>query len=153
MEYITNSAEETELLAERFVRSLFDRPGIQGNATIVGLRGELGAGKTTFMKGAARALDLTEHITSPTYVIEKVYDLPETCPFDRLIHIDAYRLESGDELAAIGFNEQLTNPRHLVFVEWPEMVETVIPLRAGEISFEVLDGNARKIVIHSENGQ
>ena len=85
--------------ATRFASSL--EPSQQG-ATFVTLSGELGAGKTAFTKGVAKALGVTETVNSPTFVLEKIYDLSQfdghSVSFKRLIHIDAYRLASGIEL-------------------------------------------------------
>lgn len=118
------------------------------HATVVALKGELGAGKTTFTKYFAEALGVEEVITSPTFVIEKVYKL-EGQRFEYLIHIDAYRLEGGDELMDLGWEEVLAQPENLVVIEWPEKVHDVIPLDVQTITFEVVDEETRKIT-HNE---
>lgn len=112
-------------------------------ATIVALSGELGAGKTTFTQGAARALGIEETVSSPTFVIEKVYDLRNQ-PFRRLIHIDAYRLKDSHELEMLGWNEKIANPENLIFVEWPERVPELMPRDAIRIRFDI-EGDARII--------
>ncbi len=166
MRYRTQSAAQTQQLARQFVEELLRSLPKQGTATVVGLSGELGAGKTTFMKGVARHLGITEEITSPTFVIQKIYEIParlipegEEAPcqrFQRLVHLDAYRLSSGEELAAIGWHDTLTDPANLVFIEWPEMVESVLPLRARRIVFEAPEGgdpDERRITIEGEEGE
>lgn len=95
-------------------------------ACVVFLKGDLGAGKTTFTKVVARTLNIEEEITSPTFVIMKVYpikNMGEQFPFDNFIHVDAYRLKSYRELQQIKFDEYLFNPKNIIFIEWPEMVE------------------------------
>ncbi len=144
MEFVTHSVEETEAAAEQLVAWLLARRGTQGTGTLVALSGELGAGKTAFVKGVAKALGITESVTSPTFVLEKVYKI-ETEPFSHLIHIDAYRLEGGGELNAIGWHEAVTNPKNLIFVEWPEKVADEMPNRALTLNFEVIDPETRKI--------
>jgi tRNA threonylcarbamoyladenosine biosynthesis protein TsaE len=89
----TTSPEETKALAARIVANLAKGDAKRGTSTILALQGNLGAGKTVFTKGAAEALGVTEHVTSPTFVIQKTYELTNQ-PWKQLVHIDAYRLES-----------------------------------------------------------
>lgn len=152
MEYISKSPEETERLAKKVVDAIRARKGKPGTATIIALSGELGAGKTAFTKGVAKALSLTETVTSPTFVIEKIYYLEDMQPYTHLIHLDCYRLESGKELLSIGWNETATDPENLIFLEWPEKVEDILPLRALRIEFEVVDPTTRKIKIDERLG-
>lgn len=147
MEFITKNPEETEMLARKVVDAIRARKGKQGTATIVALSGELGAGKTAFVKGVAKALDLEEVVTSPTFVIEKIYYLENMQPFTHLVHLDCYRLEGGKEMHAIGWNETATDPENLIFLEWPEKVEDILPLRVFRIDFEVVDPTTRKITV------
>ncbi len=133
MEKTIKSLAELEQEAARFVGSL---PSGE-HATLVTLSGELGAGKTAFVKAVARALGVEEVVTSPTFVLEKIYLLPEGKTFKRLVHIDAYRLEKGDSLSALGFDELLQDAGNLVFLEWPERVEGALPAPRARISFTV----------------
>lgn len=112
------SVLETEVA--RFIEGV--RPKVEG-ATLITLSGELGAGKTTFTQALARALGVTEAITSPTFVLMKIYALPDGGAFKRLVHIDAYRLQGAGDLAPLGFDEVLTDRENLVVVEWPEQVD------------------------------
>jgi tRNA threonylcarbamoyladenosine biosynthesis protein TsaE len=123
----------SELYAEsaRFVASL--KPHSE-SATIVALSGDLGAGKTSFVQGIARALGVQERVTSPTFVIEKIYQLAGQ-EFEQLVHIDAYRLESAHELEVLDWNIVKKCRTNLVLVEWPEKVPTSIPADAIRISF------------------
>lgn len=116
--------------AQDFVRTLAkgDR------ATLVTLSGELGAGKTAFMQAAAKALGITDTVTSPTFVLEKIYPLPEGAVFRKLVHIDAYRLKEGRELSALAFSQLLEDPGNLIFLEWPERVADALPPPAVSIT-------------------
>lgn len=125
--------------ATRFVANLAPR----ATATVIALSGELGAGKTTFTQGIAVALGIHEAVTSPTFVIEKVYEL-ENQPFKRLMHIDAYRLKDAHELEVLGWKEVILDPSNLVIVEWPERVADIIPKDAIHASFEG-SGDSREI--------
>ncbi len=147
MEFVTKNPEETEQLARRVIDAIQSRKTKPGTATIVALSGELGAGKTAFVKGIAKALGLSETVTSPTFVIEKIYYLENMHPYTHLVHLDCYRLESGKELLSIGWNETATDPENLIFLEWPEKVEDILPLRVSRIDFEVIDPTTRKISV------
>jgi tRNA threonylcarbamoyladenosine biosynthesis protein TsaE len=141
MEAVTPTLEALQEEAAHFVARLSP----QTSATLVTLTGELGAGKTSFAQGMAKALGVSEHVTSPTFVLEKIYELPEGASFKRLVHIDAYRLEGGDALAPLGFDEIIKDPGNLVVLEWPERVSDALPDATHAVSFKVLPDNTRAI--------
>lgn len=118
------SLEELQKEAGRFSHSLVPK---NSHATLLTLSGELGAGKTSFTQGLAQALGVEESVTSPTFVLEKIYDLPEGKRFARLVHIDAYRLEGEKSLVPLGFDELYADPSNLIVLEWPELVEGQLP--------------------------
>lgn len=108
----TRSARETEALGERLARAL-------NPPALVVLSGELGAGKTCFVRGMLRGLDAPPdaRVTSPTYVLQHVYEGGRAT----LYHIDAYRIGGGaGEFEASGLLECLDDARAIVCVEWPE---------------------------------
>lgn len=146
-ERVTHSPEDTQTLALEVIQALAERKGTRGTSTIVALQGNLGAGKTVFVKGVALALGIQETITSPTYVIEKRYALPDSASWKYLIHIDAYRLEGEEELGSIDWNRIATDPNNLIMLEWPEQVGRGVPDRAVWIEFEVVNSSTRKIHI------
>lgn len=94
-------------------------------AVVVALQGELGAGKTTLTQAIAAELGVEEIVTSPTFVIAKWYKT-NSIDFYTLVHIDAYRVESEDELKPLGFLELLKQPRALVIIEWPEKIPVTL---------------------------
>lgn len=134
---------QTEQIAKDFVSRLFDYS--KSNAFVLALSGELGAGKTTFVQFVAKALGITEQITSPTFVIEKIYKI-EHPVFERMIHVDAYRLESEGELKNLGWEEIVSNPKNLILIEWPERAQELIPEDAHTAKFKVV-GDKRDIDI------
>lgn len=142
MEIRITTVDELKALAAQFVESIV--PGKQ--AVIVALSGDLGAGKTTFVQAAAEVLEVREDVTSPTFVIEKIYQLTGQ-KFQRLIHIDAYRLESSHELEVLGFEEFLKDPGNLILLEWPEKVSELIPSEAVRVRFDI-HGDERTISIN-----
>lgn len=137
---ISKTLEETVELASNWLSSL--SPNTHG-ATIVGLYGNLGSGKTAFTQAMAKALGIKEHTTSPTFVIEKIYETPHP-NFKRLIHIDAYRLEQGRELQVLNFEELVENPNNLILIEWPENVREILPEDHIKIHCEFVDENTRE---------
>ncbi|MBI4065943.1 tRNA (adenosine(37)-N6)-threonylcarbamoyltransferase complex ATPase subunit type 1 TsaE [Candidatus Kaiserbacteria bacterium] len=135
MEKTIQTVEELETEAKCFVEMLV----LDGKrATLVTLSGELGAGKTAFTKAVAHALGVEDVVTSPTFVLEKIYALPQidghVVSFKRLVHIDAYRLEKGADLAPLGFDELMKDSDNLILLEWPEKVGDALPEPAVKIS-------------------
>jgi tRNA threonylcarbamoyladenosine biosynthesis protein TsaE len=117
-------------------------------ATVVTLAGDLGAGKTTFTQGVARSLGVEETVSSPTFVIEKIYDLQGQV-FQRLIHIDAFRLKGEFELEALGWREINADSGNLILLEWPERVPGLVPEVAIKLQFDI-QGDARIITIDGQ---
>jgi len=130
MEKEIKSLAELEEEGKRFISTLAPK-GV--GSTLVTLSGELGAGKTAFTKTVAHALGVEEIVTSPTFVLEKNYPLSGQL-FKRLIHIDAYRLEKGEDLAPLGFDELMQDSGNLILLEWPEKVARALPEPSVKIS-------------------
>lgn len=109
------------------------------------LTGDLGAGKTTLVRGIARALNIKSVVQSPTFNIMKVYfdgDRP-------LIHIDAYRL--ADVNTDIGLDEYIGYETGITVVEWPEFIKDLIPENAIEVNIRHAEGDTRNITIKSDD--
>lgn len=125
--------------------------GLADRATVLGLSGDLGAGKTTFTQQLAGLLGVKEDVTSPTFVIEKIYDLPAPplYGFKKLIHIDAYRLDTGHDLELLGFKELLVTPENLIIVEWPERVADILPANTKILKFTFINDTTREVIYES----
>jgi tRNA threonylcarbamoyladenosine biosynthesis protein TsaE len=142
---ISKSLLETEQFAQSLKGKLAPRAA---EATILALSGDLGSGKTAFVKLLAKTYGVSETVTSPTFVIEKVYKLEVDMAgqnFSHLIHIDAYRLESADQLAKLGWKQVVEDPKNLICIEWPEKVEALIPSSAKWLKFTFVDEQTREI--------
>jgi tRNA threonylcarbamoyladenosine biosynthesis protein TsaE len=128
---VSHSLEETKQIAHDWLIEVTHKYSDLDEALVVGLSGHLGAGKTAFVKAIANLLGIKQDITSPTFVIMKMYDLDAgpnshaqvTVPWNRLVHIDAYRLEKPEEMDALRFEDIVADKNNLVMVEWPENVE------------------------------
>jgi len=112
-DFTTNGPEETEKLAGELARTL-------PKGTTVLLFGGLGAGKTAFTRGFARALGVTEPVSSPTFTIVQEYKLPQG---GMLYHMDLYRIDNADSALAFGMDEFLNDRNAYCVIEWPERAE------------------------------
>ena len=112
------------------------------------LRGDLGTGKTTLVKGIAQALDAAEadEVTSPTFTLIHEYDGTQNGKPVKLFHLDVYRLEGERQLETLGLDELLT-PDALVLVEWGEKFKSIKKKSTGEIAITSAGGDARKITV------
>ena len=141
---ISKSISDTEKIAKDFLEKI--SMGVYNNALVIGLYGDLGSGKTTFTQSIAKVFDINEDVTSPTYVIEKTYDI-KSGNFKRLIHIDAYRLDSAKELLALEWERILADSRNIILIEWPERVLEVLPKNHAKIYFKFISEFEREIEI------
>ncbi len=149
------SEKEIPMIAQEILRSLETSAHTlePARARILALAGDLGAGKTTLTKEIAKQLGITETVISPTYVIMKSYPItipkPYTLDATTLVHIDAYRLESDDELARLGWSELISDPKNLIIIEWPEKVKNLIPENSIWIRLAHTEDSKRVIEINS----
>ncbi|MFM2330665.1 MAG: hypothetical protein RLZZ26_172 [Candidatus Parcubacteria bacterium] len=141
MEKVISTLEAFEAEAAAFAKSLMPR---ESGATLVTLSGELGAGKTVFTKAVAHTLGVGDVVTSPTFVLEKVYPLSGQS-FKQLIHIDAYRLEKGADLGPLEIDGLMKDAQNLIFLEWPERVAESLPVPTKKIAIVVNADGTRTI--------
>lgn len=135
-EIISRSVQETRKIARKHAREIMARADSVGarGAVIVALAGELGAGKTAFAQGFARALGVKENVMSPTFVLMKIYPLRKK-RFQRLVHIDCYRIASSRDLLHLGFRELLKDKDAIVLIEWAERIKKILPRGAIWLRF------------------
>lgn len=146
--FVSHSVAETEKIAADWLRDISNAQNDPSEASVVGLSGHLGAGKTAFVKAIAKALGIAEDVTSPTFVLMKIYPIAADSPWKRLVHIDAYRLEKPEELGALDFERLIADKNDLVMIEWPENVglDGLMPGHAAIVFAAV--GEDRKISFH-----
>ncbi len=140
------TTEKLPKFAHEFVAQLPTSPS--STAHVVGLSGDLGAGKTTFVQEVARALGARGTVTSPTYVIVSSYDIQHPV-FTTLVHMDAYRLSEA-ELHTVAWEKYIANQSNLVLVEWPERVGSLWPDGARILKFTVTGETTREITYDQE---
>ncbi len=119
--YTSHSLDETKEIALNWLKDLAVKYADSDEAALVGLSGHLGSGKTAFVKVLGKSLGITEEITSPTFVIMKIYPIKHP-NWKRLVHIDAYRLEKREELEVLDWENIIADRNNLVLIEWPENV-------------------------------
>lgn len=136
--YLAKSEAEMIKLGEYLGRSL-------PSGSVLKLSGDLGAGKTTLVRGIAKGLHISEVVQSPTFNILKLYlkgDRP-------LIHIDAYRL--ADNKTDIGLDEYIGYETGITAIEWPQYIEELIPADAISVEMERNENNVTKVIITADN--
>lgn len=150
---ISKNIKDTEQIAEEFLFSIKNRDN--ASALVVGLYGELGAGKTHFVQSIGKLLGIKRKINSPTFVIMKSYKLPDvgcqntqTSNVRKLVHIDAYRLKNEKELLHLGWAEIIKNPENIIFIEWPENVKKIMPKGHHKIKISHTKEGHRKFKIN-----
>ena len=143
--YMSYDEQETQQIGKSLMRQLL--PRLSDHCIIFALQGELGAGKTQFAKGVARALGIKENVTSPTFTIVKEYPFQlritnyELRVDGTLLHIDTWRLQDEKELEDLGF-ERMIMPGNVVVIEWAEKVAQMVNIvkNPTQIVYIVIEG-------------
>lgn len=142
MKHISKSPEDSRKIAEEFIRSI--KPGEE--AVVVALEGDLGTGKTTFSQFVGEALGIHDPIQSPTFLIEKIYELRRE-RWQHLIHIDAYRLDDESELLDLGWEGIVARPENIILIEWADRVKSILPRSAYRVVLSHVNEATRQIEI------
>lgn len=140
--YLSQSAEQTKEIGKNIAKAAASFKN-RKRAAIICLKGDLGGGKTTFTQGFLKGLGIEERILSPTFVILKRYA-------KSFYHIDCYRLKSEKDLAQLGFESIISDPKNIVLIEWPQNIWTALPKDALEIEFEFINESTRKIKVKNK---
>ena len=135
--FVSSSESETEAIGAEVARSC-------PRGSVILLDGDLGAGKTVFSRGFARALGIDEPVSSPTYTIVQEYELPQR---GRLYHLDLYRISGVEAALAFGVDEFLNDPSSYALVEWPERIDGILPDNAIRITLKHTGDNRREISV------
>ena len=137
MDLQITSLEEIGTAAEEFVRLAMQED------TVFAFNGQMGAGKTTFIKALCEALGVSETVTSPTFSIVNEYRSDETG--ELIYHFDFYRIKKLDEAYDMGCEDYFYSGA-VCFIEWPELVEDLLPGNTVWVDFRVNDDESRTIV-------
>ncbi len=135
-EIIIHSHRDLKKAARQFI-------SFMGNHTVFAFYGNMGAGKTTFIKEICETLGVRENITSPTFAIVNEYITEEAIP---IYHFDCYRLKDKNEALDFGADDYLYSG-NLCFIEWPEIIESLLPDDCVSVNIDVLPDETRKVTI------
>ena len=135
--YFTTHANQTKKLGKIVAKKVL-KIKRKRKAQILGLEGNLGGGKTTFLQGFAQGLGIKEKILSPTFVLIKRFKM-KGLGFKYFYHIDCYRLKKSKEILDLGFKEIISNPQNIAAVEWADRIRKIMPKNTIWITFQFIN--------------
>lgn len=144
---------QTKKIGENLAKEILKTQPKKG-AFVLGLEGDLGGGKTTFLQGFAKGLGIKEKILSPTFILMKKFKILQNSIGDTYVnfyHFDCYRIEKPKEVLDLGFKEIISNPKNIVAVEWSERIKKILPKNTLILKFEFIDKTKRKIMLRLKN--
>lgn len=149
--FLTKSPLQTRKLGEKIAQQLIKK-GLQKKALILALKGELGGGKTTFLKGFAKGLKIKEKILSSSFIIMRKSKIcanlcSNSCKFANFYHIDCYRIENPNEILDLGFKKIIKDPKNILAIEWADKIEKILPKTIFWINFSIKGKKKRQISI------
>jgi tRNA threonylcarbamoyladenosine biosynthesis protein TsaE len=141
MHKLSKNIGDTAAIAKIFLDQILKPKKTRKGALVIGLSGELGAGKTAFTQAVAKELGIKGRVSSPTFVIMKKYPIKHPT-FRSLLHLDAYRLKNAEDLFNLGWRELVLDEGNIIFIEWPEKVKGAMP-----------KGHHKIKISHTKSGQ
>ena len=157
--FLSKSVKETQQIVTNWIAKIKNFK--VDEAIVVALEGELGAGKTIFVKAAAKALGVKKRVKSPTFTLIKQYNIvlsksskvnssigrTEVSNIKFLYHLDCYRLKDENDLINLGMKEILTQSHNIMFIEWSDRVKKILPKKHIKIHIDHTDKHTRKLRI------
>ena len=147
IKFISQSARQTRKIGKEIALKILQR---KIKKRILALIGDLGGGKTTFLKGFARGLGIKTRILSPTFILFRKFTIPQNPSFKYFYHIDCYRIEKPKEILDLGFQEIVKDSKNIVAIEWADKIFRIIPQGTLFISFQIVGPNKRAIKIKND---
>jgi len=145
MKYLSKSPSQTKKIGQSLAYNLLKVS--KKKTLIIGLEGDLGGGKTTFLQGFAKGLKINKKILSPTFVIIKKFSLPKDkkSGFKYFYHIDCYRIKKPKEILDLGFKKIISNSENIVAIEWVNQIKKVLPKDIIYLKFKFIANRIRYI--------
>ncbi len=137
-EHLTTNPAQTKKLGKSLAQKAL-KSSSRKRAFVVGLGGELGSGKTTFLQGFASGLGIRGRVLSPTFIIIR--------RLKNFYHIDCYRIQRPKELLDLGFKKIVDNPQNIIAIEWADRVKKILPKNTVMVKFKPVNKQVRKIRI------
>jgi len=142
---LSESPEETQKIASLFINTVLKQKNLKRKqALVVSLEGNLGSGKTEFLKGIAKGIKLKEEVLSPTFLIMKRFTLKHKI-FKFFWHLDCYRLKKISEMRELDLKEIIKNSQNIIFIEWGDKIKRLLPKNHWIIKFKIAGENIRKL--------
>ncbi len=144
MQLVSKSPHQTKRFAAQLAHKIAS--GTSSLPVVIALEGELGAGKTTFVQGFAKALGVTSKVRSPTFLLIKSYKL-KNLSYKLLYHVDCYRVRDWRDLVPLEIRSILKDHRNIVLIEWSERVSRLLPAKRVRVHLDHQDARTRHITI------
>jgi len=140
---------QTKKFGQGLAREILKDSG--NKSLIIGLEGDLGGGKTTFLQGFAKELKIKRKVLSPTFVIVRKFSIPKDkkikSRFLKFYHIDCYRIEKPKDILELDFKKIISDSRNVIAIEWVNRIKGMLPKRIIFIKFKFINKNTREIKI------
>jgi len=136
MEFILDSLSSLDFVSQKFINEM-------GDNKVFAFYGEMGVGKTTFIKAICQGMGVTENITSPTFSIVNEYKMGNGYP---IYHFDFYRIKNIEEAYDFGYEDYFYSGDYC-FIEWPELIETILPPNIVKVAITLSEGERRLITL------
>jgi len=145
--FLTISPAATRRVGQKLAQKIL-KDRIKEKAQVIGLIGDLGGGKTTFLQGFAKGLGIKEKVLSPTFIIVKKFQIPNSrSRLQNFYHIDCYRIKKPKELLNLNFKKIISDPQNIIAIEWADRIKKIMPPNTLWINFEFINNKTRKIVL------
>ncbi len=154
--FITNNSSQTKKLGKDLAKEIL-KTELKKTAFVLGLKGDLGGGKTTFLQGFAKGLGIKEKVLSPTFVLMKKFQIPPcqskhgtgqaNSELQNFYHIDCYRIQKSKEILGLGLKKMIFDPFDIIAIEWADRIKKILPKSAIWIKFRFIGKNKREILI------
>lgn len=142
--FLSKSSSQTKGLGRILAKEILKSPP-QNGAFVLGLKGDLGGGKTTFLQGLSAGLGIREKILSPTFIIFRRNRIKGSKKFQTFFHFDCYRIKEPKEIIPLGFGNIVSDPKNIVAIEWSERIKEILPPGTIFLEFEFINEKTREI--------
>jgi tRNA threonylcarbamoyladenosine biosynthesis protein TsaE len=142
--YLSKSPSQTKQLGKFLAKELLKIK--TEKALVLGLEGDLGGGKTTFLQGFARGIGMKKRTLSPTFIILRKSRI-KNLRFKNFYHIDCYRIQKPEEVLELGFKEIISRSQNIVAVEWADRIRKILPKKSLILKFQFVNKNTREICL------
>lgn len=150
LKIISESPKETQQIAAQFIKSFKSQKESRPNqALVISLEGDLGSGKTEFLKGVAKELKLTDKVFSPTFILMRRFAV-KYHRFRFLWHLDCYRFKNLKEIKELDFQEIIKDPQNIVCIEWGNKIRKLLPKHYWQIKFYFKGENKRLLEFYEK---